>query len=93
MKRRSVFAVAAGMMLAASVAFAQAPPAAPAPAAQAPAAAKPAAKKVLAKFVTSEGNFTAELFEADAPKTVANFIGLATGSKQIGRASCRERVS
>jgi hypothetical protein len=53
MKRRSVFAVAAGMMLAASVAFAQAPPAAPAPAAQAPAAAKPAAKKVLQKFVTA----------------------------------------
>lgn len=82
MKRRSVFAIAAGVMLTASMAFAQTPPA---PAAQSPAAApaaKPAAKKVLAKFVTSEGNFTAELFEADAPKTVANFIGLATGSKQ-----------
>jgi peptidyl-prolyl cis-trans isomerase A (cyclophilin A) len=80
MKRRSVFAIAAGVMLTASVAFGQTPaPAAPAAAAP---AAKPAAKKVLAKFVTSEGNFTAELFEADAPKTVANFIGLATGSKQ-----------
>ena len=79
MKRRSVCAIAAGMMITASMAFAQT--AAPA---QTPAqpAAKPAAKKVLAKFVTSEGNFTAELFEADAPKTVANFIGLATGTKQ-----------
>jgi peptidyl-prolyl cis-trans isomerase A (cyclophilin A) len=32
-------------------------------------------------FVTSKGNFTAKLFPEDAPKTVANFIGLATGKK------------
>jgi cyclophilin family peptidyl-prolyl cis-trans isomerase len=36
---------------------------------------------VYAHFVTSMGNFTAELFEKDAPMTVANFIGLAQGTK------------
>src|SRR5712691_10582315 len=35
-----------------------------------------------AHFTTSEGNFTAKLFDADVPKTVANFTGLAEGSKQ-----------
>jgi peptidyl-prolyl cis-trans isomerase A (cyclophilin A) len=38
--------------------------------------------KVFAHFVTSEGSFTAELFEKDAPKTVANFVGLAEGTKE-----------
>jgi peptidyl-prolyl cis-trans isomerase A (cyclophilin A) len=37
---------------------------------------------VYAHFTTSEGNFTARLFETDAPKTVANFTGLAEGSKE-----------
>jgi len=35
-----------------------------------------------AHFMTSEGNFTARLFEGEAPKTVANFTGLADGSKE-----------
>jgi peptidyl-prolyl cis-trans isomerase A (cyclophilin A) len=35
-----------------------------------------------AHFTTSEGNFTARLFEAETPKTVANFAGLADGSKE-----------
>jgi peptidyl-prolyl cis-trans isomerase A (cyclophilin A) len=35
-----------------------------------------------AHFTTSEGNFTARLFEEEAPKTTANFAGLADGSKQ-----------
>ena len=35
---------------------------------------------MLAHFTTSEGNFTARLFEAEVPKTVANFAGLAEGS-------------
>ena len=30
-----------------------------------------------AKFETTMGNFTIELFEEQAPKTVANFVGLA----------------
>jgi peptidyl-prolyl cis-trans isomerase A (cyclophilin A) len=34
-----------------------------------------------AKFNTSEGTVVCELFEKDAPQTVANFIGLAEGSK------------
>jgi len=37
---------------------------------------------LLAHFTTSEGNFTARLFDAEAPNTVANFTGLAEGSKR-----------
>jgi peptidyl-prolyl cis-trans isomerase A (cyclophilin A) len=37
---------------------------------------------VLAHFTTSEGNFTARLFDAETPNTVANFTGLADGSKE-----------
>ena len=36
----------------------------------------------LAHFTTSEGNFTVRLFDAETPQTVANFIGLADGSKE-----------
>jgi peptidyl-prolyl cis-trans isomerase A (cyclophilin A) len=35
-----------------------------------------------AHFTTSEGNFTARLFDAETPNTVANFAGLADGSKE-----------
>jgi peptidyl-prolyl cis-trans isomerase A (cyclophilin A) len=35
-----------------------------------------------AHFTTSEGNFTVRLFDADTPNTVANFTGLAEGSKE-----------
>src|SRR5215471_1703937 len=35
-----------------------------------------------AHFTTSEGSFTARLFEQEAPKTVANFTSLAEGSKE-----------
>jgi len=44
--------------------------------------AKKPGGKVFALFTTSQGNFTVELFEKDAPKTVANFIGLAEGTKE-----------
>jgi peptidyl-prolyl cis-trans isomerase A (cyclophilin A) len=37
---------------------------------------------LLAHFTTSEGNFTARLFDAETPNTVANFTGLAEGSKE-----------
>ncbi len=37
---------------------------------------------LLAHFTTSEGNFTARLFDAEAPNTVANFTGLAEGTKE-----------
>ena len=32
---------------------------------------------------TSEGSITCELFTKDAPNTVANFVGLATGAKEF----------
>ncbi len=35
-----------------------------------------------AHFTTSEGNFTVRLFDAETPGTVANFTGLADGSKE-----------
>ena len=35
-----------------------------------------------AHFTTSEGKFTIQLFEDKAPKTVANFTGLAEGTKE-----------
>jgi len=35
-----------------------------------------------AHFTTSEGDFTAQLFEDKTPNTVANFTGLADGSKE-----------
>jgi peptidyl-prolyl cis-trans isomerase A (cyclophilin A) len=37
---------------------------------------------VYAAFVTSEGNFTIRLFDQEAPNTVANFVGLAEGTKE-----------
>ena len=37
---------------------------------------------LLAHFTTSEGNFTIQLFDQEAPKTVANFVGLAEGTKE-----------
>jgi peptidyl-prolyl cis-trans isomerase A (cyclophilin A) len=36
---------------------------------------------ISAKVVTTEGAFTIRLFDEDAPLTVANFVGLAEGSK------------
>lgn len=35
-----------------------------------------------AVFNTSEGTFTARLFDKEVPNTVANFVGLADGSKE-----------
>ena len=37
---------------------------------------------VYAEFVTTEGNFTIRLFDQEAPNTVANFVGLAEGTKE-----------
>ncbi|MEZ5318034.1 MAG: peptidylprolyl isomerase [Vicinamibacterales bacterium] len=37
---------------------------------------------VYARFDTNLGTFTAELYEAKTPKTVANFVGLADGTKE-----------
>jgi peptidyl-prolyl cis-trans isomerase A (cyclophilin A) len=61
------------------------PPAKPAaPAARGAAAAAPAVPLepgTYAFFTTTKGDFIARLFVQDAPKTVENFIGLATGRK------------
>src|SRR4051794_28500081 len=35
-----------------------------------------------AKFETTEGNFKVRLFDKEAPNTVANFTGLAEGTKE-----------
>jgi peptidyl-prolyl cis-trans isomerase A (cyclophilin A) len=37
---------------------------------------------IYAQFQTTEGNFTIRLFDAEAPNTVANFVGLAEGTKE-----------
>ncbi len=39
-------------------------------------------KGTYAKFDTTEGSFTVRLFDAEAPNTVANFVGLAEGTKE-----------
>jgi len=36
-----------------------------------------------AHFTTTEGRFTIRLFDAEAPNTVANFVGLAEGTKEF----------
>jgi peptidyl-prolyl cis-trans isomerase A (cyclophilin A) len=53
------------------------PPAAPA----LPAVDLPSEPGTYAVFYTTLGNFVCRLFPEDAPKTVANFVGLATGTK------------
>jgi peptidyl-prolyl cis-trans isomerase A (cyclophilin A) len=37
---------------------------------------------VFAVFDTTEGSFTARLYDQEAPRTVENFVGLAEGSKE-----------
>ena len=51
-----------------------------------------AAGKPYAHFDTSMGAFTVELFEKDAPKTVANFIGLVNGTKEWTDPKTNEKV-
>jgi peptidyl-prolyl cis-trans isomerase A (cyclophilin A) len=41
------------------------------------------AGEMFARFETSEGNFKVKLFPAEAPKTVANFVDLARGTKEF----------
>ncbi len=50
--------------------------------AEAPAKPAPAAAAQYATFETSAGKIGVKLLTARAPKTVANFIGLATGTKE-----------
>ncbi len=49
-------------------------------------------KPVYATFKTGMGDIVVELFEDKAPKTVANFIGLASGTKEWTDPKTREKV-
>ncbi|MBX2800261.1 MAG: peptidylprolyl isomerase [Myxococcales bacterium] len=40
----------------------------------------PGSGTLMARFVTSAGNIEAELYESQVPRTVANFVALATGN-------------
>src|SRR5579883_560864 len=53
----------------------------PAPQPQVPVVPLPAEPGEYAVIYTSMGNIVCRLFEKEAPKTVANFRGLATGTK------------
>jgi peptidyl-prolyl cis-trans isomerase A (cyclophilin A) len=44
-----------------------------------------------AVFETSEGNIVCRLFEKDAPKTVANFVELAEGTREWTHPSTRKK--
>ena len=46
-----------------------------------------------AHFTTSEGNFTVRLFDEEAPSTVANFVGLAEGTKEWTDPKTRRKVT
>jgi peptidyl-prolyl cis-trans isomerase A (cyclophilin A) len=47
---------------------------------------------VYAQFLTSEGNFTVRLYDAEAPKTVENFVGLAEGTKEWSDPRTNQKV-
>jgi len=46
-----------------------------------------------ARFATSEGTFTVRLFEQQTPKTVANFVALAQGSREWTDPATRAKVT
>ena len=46
---------------------------------------------IYAHFETTHGNFKVELFDTKAPKTVANFVGLAEGSKEWTHPQTRQK--
>jgi peptidyl-prolyl cis-trans isomerase A (cyclophilin A) len=52
-----------------------------------------AGQDVFATLETNQGNITVKLFSKDAPKTVANFVGLATGEKPWTDPRTGERVT
>lgn len=48
---------------------------------------------ITATFMTSEGTFKVKLHDDKAPKTVANFVGLAEGTKEWTDPRSREKVT
>jgi peptidyl-prolyl cis-trans isomerase A (cyclophilin A) len=48
---------------------------------------------VYAEFATSEGSFKVRLFDEEVPNTVANFTGLAEGTKEWTDPRTREKVT
>jgi peptidyl-prolyl cis-trans isomerase A (cyclophilin A) len=46
-----------------------------------------------ANFSTTEGDFKVRLFDDKAPRTVANFVGLAEGSKEWTDPKTRQKVT
>ena len=47
---------------------------------------------VHAEFATTEGSFTVRLFDQEAPDTVANFVGLAEGTKEWTHPGTRQKM-
>ena len=48
---------------------------------------------VHAEFATTEGSFTVRLFDQEVPNTVANFVGLAEGTKEWTDPKTHEKVT
>ncbi|HEV8397498.1 MAG TPA: peptidylprolyl isomerase [Vicinamibacterales bacterium] len=48
---------------------------------------------VHAEFATTEGSFTVRLFDQEAPDTVANFVGLAEGTKEWTHPGTKEKMT
>jgi peptidyl-prolyl cis-trans isomerase A (cyclophilin A) len=48
---------------------------------------------VHAEFATTEGSFTVRLFDLEVPNTVANFVGLAEGTKEWTDPNTHEKVT
>ncbi|HEX4807745.1 MAG TPA: peptidylprolyl isomerase [Bryobacteraceae bacterium] len=76
--RAAVLGLTAAILL---IAQSAAPPVHHTTAPAAPPVPLPAEPGTYAVFYTSMGNVVCKLFDKDAPKTVANFIGLASGTK------------
>ena len=75
-----ILTVACALILASCVGVPPTPPATPiTPAAAAPV---PAASRPLATIVTTMGDIVCELYPDKAPKTVANFVELAEGTRE-----------
>jgi peptidyl-prolyl cis-trans isomerase A (cyclophilin A) len=47
---------------------------------------------VHAEFATTEGSFTVRLFDQEVPETVANFVGLAEGTKEWTHPGTRQKM-